>query len=713
MKVPTYTRQTARTTNAGAGRLSVQANPGAFAQTAQAVTRLGEAGQTASLNALQMAERKQTEEFKAAEQKKLAFFEAEKRNIYESEIASGVLKYNQGLNDAALKARTMDPKSSDTFFMAQSNVLKKNLSKEFTSNAARKDFLVKADTTFTNKNISVRTTSSNRRINDQAAIYLSTIEQLKNKAVVGNEAEKAEARNELFGKNGVYAKLRDLGYMSATETALKSQAAKKDILKNSITDTFQSISTIEGKEKFLENLEKNTPDGIDTIEARVINRNLRTDINTLKAINKTQAAEVKTDLKHVNKILTKGGTVSIERITGLENKAKSMGADGAELIVLANNLKLKKQIFDVARKTNLNNLSSEITKYSTEGIPGVGEAGIDSIIETEIVNDLKTLETNMRSELKRDPLTFAQRSGNTKITPINFADPQMNPGDRSLSGNYEVRVGKRINEALAVSAQYGSKVKFLKDEEANSLKAFFEDSRSSSDAKLAVLNKINSGFGRHSQDVLTELSQKGAAELAHVGGLMKLGLIDNAKIAMQGLDLKNAGVKAPEVTNINTQSEYSNTVGNALLFMPPEVQGASKSVTDLIYNKLATDAGEQFFRPSLYSRAAKLALGLQNENGGVDDVNGHQTILPKQLNADQLETMIDKIDLAKFAEQGFDIDKKLLEDINGEEYNLYAVGNGRYKLARGTPGENDFLIAGDKNGNEIVLDALQYYGLTQ
>ncbi len=711
MKVPTYNRQTARSTVTGARQLSVQANPGAFAQAAQATARLGEAAQTASLNALQIAERRETEAFKAEEQKKLAFFEAEMKNKYESELADSTLKYNQGLNDAAIKASTMDPKQSDTYFLATSQKLKKDLSKTFSSKAAQRDFFVKADLAFTNKNVSVKSNSSNRRINEQAAVLINNIEYYKKQAVVGNKAEKLEAANELFGNNGIYSKLVSLGYMTNTEATIKRQASQKDILKNTILQDFQNLSTIEQKENYINNLEKKAPGNLDNIETRVIIRSLKTDVKNLKAINKTQAASLKIDLKDVNKILTKGGTVDIEVINGLENKAKSMGADGVELIALANNLKLKKQIFDVARKTNISSLSAEITKYSTDGIPGVGEAGIDTVIETEIVNDLKTLETNMRSELKRDPLTFAERSGNVKVTPINFVqltDPQsMDPVGDSAANAFNVRASKRISEAISVSGRYGSAVKFLKDEEAASLKAFFEDSQTSTVQKLAVLNKINQGFGRHSQDVFVELSQKGAPELAHIGGLMKLGLIDNAKFALQGLDLKNAGKLAPEATNINTQSEYSNTVGNALIFAPAEVQGAAKRVTDLIYNKLANDQGLQFFRNNVYADAAKMALG------NVDDVSGHPTVIPKELDADKLEDMIEKITVQDFVNQGFNIDAKLLEDINDGEYNLYVVGDGQYKLARGTPGEPDFLIAGDKSGNEIILNALQYYGFSQ
>ena len=129
MKVPSYTRQTAREINTGAGRLSVQANPGQFSQTGQAVARLGQAGQTASLNALQLAERKETQTFEAAEKKKLLFFEAEMKNQYEAELAKGLLNYNQGLNDSALKARTMNPNDSDTYFQERHHLIDVLMSK--------------------------------------------------------------------------------------------------------------------------------------------------------------------------------------------------------------------------------------------------------------------------------------------------------------------------------------------------------------------------------------------------------------------------------------------------------------------------------------------------------------------------------------------------------------------------------------------------------
>ena len=68
---------------------------------------------------------------------------------------------------------------------------------------------------------------------------------------MGNKAEKLEAANELFGKNGIYSKLVSLGYMTNTEATIKRQAAQKDILKNTILEDFQNLSTIEQKENYI------------------------------------------------------------------------------------------------------------------------------------------------------------------------------------------------------------------------------------------------------------------------------------------------------------------------------------------------------------------------------------------------------------------------------------------------------------------------------
>ena len=74
---------------------------------------------------------------------------------------------------------------------------------------------------------------------------------------------------------------------------------------------------------------------------------------------------------------------------------------------------------------------------------------------------------------------------------------------------------------------------------------------------------------------------------------------------------------------------------------------------------------------------------------------------------------MENITVDNLSAQGITIDPKLLEDINDKKYNLYAVDDGVYALARGTPGENDFLIAADTSGNQIKLNALRYHGVTQ
>ena len=122
-------------------------------------------------------------------------------------------------------------------------------------------------------------------------------------------------------------------------------------------------------------------------------------------------------------------------------------------------------------------------------------------------------------------------------------------------------------------------------------------------------------------------------------------------------------------------------------------------------------------KPAIAERShnSRMDCSLTKNISGIEQLHWREglKVIPKELDAEKLEDMLDDIKLEDFAAQGFNIDAKLLKDIQDEKYNLYVVGDGKYKLARGTPGDPDFLIAGDKNGNEIILDALKFYGFGQ
>ena len=712
MQVPSYKSEIQRAVKSGSGRLSVQANPGQFAQTGQALSRFGQVAQSASLNALSLAEKTKTSELDNAEKVKLQFLEQEKKNIFEAEKEKATLNFNEGLIGFQLKAKKMDPNKSDKFFQDKSDALRKTLAKNFTSENAKKDFISKSNFDYLNKSVSVRANSSSRRIDEQASVYIARVEQLENQIVVGNKGEKGAATFQLFGQGGVYDKLVSLGYWTKSEGVIKSQKSKENILKNTIVYDFQNKGTLEDKKAYIDALIENPPKSLDVLGTRVIATKLRADVTRQENIIKRQALDLKATVKELKTILVTGN-VSQETIDAANAKAKTLGNLGVEVRKEINELIIKKEIFDELKKGSPTNIAGLLNQYSN-GISNVGGPGIDTTIEAQVFKEGKALERNMLQKLKTDPLTFATRNGNFDIKSINFG-----------SENSQQLIGERINKSFAVSANYESELKFLTSAEVSGMKNYYENTNVSTDLKLAMVARIVSGFGSmYAQNVLEELSIGSANDLAHIGGLVNQGNIPAATHAMKGQELIANGAKPLNYKTTNTSS-YSTIVSSALAELDPSVQGSTLKIVKDIYTDRAK--GLDDFDIPLFEDSIQLALGKNGQNGGIQEVNGTPTLLPPNLNSSDLTTMLKNISAKELFElNGITVDKKLMENINGSnffsldnsagEYSLYAVGEGVYKLGRGTYGDSSFVWAADTDGAEIEIDAIKWkntYGVSE
>ena len=272
-------------------------------------------------------------------------------------------------------------------------------------------------------------------------------------------------------------------------------------------------------------------------------------------------------------------------------------------------------------------------------------------------------------------------------------------------------MAERIRKAQTVSGNYGSELKLLTSTETEVLKNLYSNPETTTDTKLAVLTSLVNGFGsKYAQNVFQELSMKGANDLAHVGGLMVQGNISAATHALEGINLLNKGVKPVDYTRTNTSSYYLN-VGAALSELNPSVQSSSVNVVKQIYTSLASKQGVDTFNDELFAKAIQLAFGgTDNGTGGIDAVNEEQTLIPPQLNADILEDMLENIDAGQIIDlNGMIVDQSLIKSINRNQYNLYAVGEGVYKLGRGRKTSETFAYATTSDGTEITIDAVKYF----
>ena len=689
MRVPTYKTQNTLTTKTGSNQLSVKANPGQFAQTGQAVAQLGQVAQRASLNALG-----------AAQKAKLEFQEMELKNTFEVEKEIAILSYNKGLVDFQIEAKTQDPYKADQFFSDKAKGLKDKLLKNFTSEAAKKDFMAKSEFDFLNKSVSVRTSSATRRIDDQASVYVARVEQLESMAVFGNLVEKTSALSLLHGKNGIFDKLVGLGYWTKTNGEIKKAASKENILKGTIVNNFQKLPTIEEKKSYLETLEKSPPPALGVIGTRTIISNLRSDITRAESIIKKEATVLKSDIKELRQKITLGVPIDNDTFESFEAKAIKQGFYGAENRQLLSEVKIGYSVMTELKKTNPFTLNNLIKEFEDKGIGGIGGSGKDTLLEGEIVKDAKDLLANMTKELKSDPLKYADKVGIVDIKNINFT-----------SRDSKEAIAKRIAKAQTVSGNYGSELKLLTATETDLLKNLYSNPATSKDEKLSVLSNLVNGFGsKYAQNVLQELSMKGANDLAHVGGLMVQGNISAATLALDGIEKINAGVKPVEYTPSTTAS-YFTEIGAALSELDPSVQSSGVNVVKQIYTSLASNQGVNTFNDELFAKAIQLTFGgTDSGTGGIDKVNNEQTLIPPQLNADILENMLENIDAGQISDlNGMIVDQSLIKSINRNQYNLYAVGEGVYKLGRGRKTSGTFAYATTPDGIEIEIDAVKYF----
>mgnify|MGYP003646087874 FL=1 len=683
MRVPTYKSESKLSNRSGGINMGVRANPGALSAGSQAMASFGDQAMETSLK----------------------FYEMERKNDYEAQKQNGIVSYAKELESIKEQSRLQPSNTADTYFDTKAKKAQDKIANTFTNDVAKKDYLNESEIDFINKRVSVRSYNSNRRINDQAGTHLARVNQLQYDAINGNKAEKHAAFNELFGDkpnkiDGIFDKLKNLGYYNAPQSIAQTNKMMASITEGNVVNTFEALSTLEDKKNFIESFKKSPPVSLSNIKKRQLIRGFRTEVNGLAREQKLAKREFKSDIKEQSDVLKRGGNVPDEIINGFDLKAKNLN-DG-DSIELVRRLNLQKTIMGGLKKASPPEVQSYINDVRKKGFEKVEGVGLDSRFEVDLVKDMESFLTNMRTQLKKDPITYAAKTGVIKdFVPLNFESPNT-LGDTLFL---------RKQQATKMSARYDIPIQYFTQDELSAVTAKLQES--SSDQKMALFATIQSVFGSKTKDVLVELNQKGP-EFAHIGGLLLTKNIDSATLAMQGSDLIKNNVQPIEYTTTNTKIPYIDIVSASLSELSPTVNGSAEKIAKNIYTKLAYDSGSTSFDSNLFEEAVQRSLGGVYDKdgelaaGGIQAVNDHQTLLPSSISPDMFEEMIEVLEPFNFETNN--IDPSLLNDIKDGDFVFYAFGNGVYKLAREKRvGGSTRQYASDLDGNELILNALDFF----
>ncbi len=492
--------------------------------------------------------------------------------------------------------------------------------------------------------------------------------------------------------------MRDLQFDETNVTKWVESTRTKARKAGTIAE-FQRLPTIEEKQKYLEGLEKKPLRQLGVEGTRTLVRSLQAELNNDITVQKEAAKDTVQDIKDAKKIMTAGGDPGEQMLLQLQNRANGLGDYGADAREAIVNLQVEREAMLAFRKMAPGQLQNELN-IMAGGIEGVGGKGVDTQLEADILKSGRGLLSTMNTETQNDPLSFAARVGHIEFRPLDMTS------EEGLSGS----IGERRQQARTAAAIYGVEPKFLTNEEATVFAAQLKQGDRIS--RMTVLGTLSKYFQKDAPDVLAQIAVK-QPELAHIGGLVTLGLMDTANQALEGMDLIKQGNQPVEFTPINTQGTFINSVGSAFTYQPA-ARAASFETAKAIYTSMAFDMGIDTFNDNLWKSAIDLAVG-KNPNtgkGGIQEVRNMPVITPPELNGEDLENMLETFTADTLSDNtGQTINSDLAATIaENDDISLMVVDQGKYYITIGTPGDESFRYFMDSDGSPIIVDALKFYG---
>ena len=357
------------------------------------------------------------------------------------------------------------------------------------------------------------------------------------------------------------------------------------------------------------------------------------------------------------------------------------------------------------RKMAPDELQEELNKLAP-GIEGIGGEGRDTELEVNLYNSGQELLTNMKTELKKDPISYAVRTGLVTFSPLDMSSP-----DAAMQS-----VSERRQMASLVSNHYCQDIRFLTDEETKLFANDFENG--SFQEQKQLIATISLSFGPDAKEVFKQIAPKQPG-LAHVGGLFVMGRPDAADFALKGLEYNNQGrglvaeeLQAKSVTGRTMVQINSQFLGDA---HQSEAVKSTADVAMLIYTGFVRDRNIVEFDEDLYASSLQIATGFDDATGlgGIQEMSGRpgdpMVMMPTNMDADMVEDLMESVtSSAIMAATGAPVNPDKMSDVNDDYYPMY-YDNGLYMLVTGKMNEPDtFRRLADINGDLVLvnLDAL-------
>ena len=262
---------------------------------------------------------------------------------------------------------------------------------------------VKAEERYSNYYVKLQASKAKAKVNNAADVQLEMV--VGNAILPGHNAEKIRIDIDVS-----LDLLAGLGADDATLIAFKEQAFNAAIKENTIYRF--NTADLDTQAEMLTGMETKPVAGMSLAQTQTLRKQLRADYNSKLRVTQGEAAAVVADVNEQSRILALGGMPSQKEVLTLRERADAAGDYGAGARDAVGRLQFNMEKAAAFRKMTPEDLAAEVQALS-QGLEGMGEAGIDTLIEAETLKVAQAYLTAAEAGVEK-----AQTARKAEFKPI-------------------------------------------------------------------------------------------------------------------------------------------------------------------------------------------------------------------------------------------------------------------------------------------------------
>ena len=471
---------------------------------------------------------------------------------------------------------------------------------------------------------------------------------------------------------------------------------------------------LEQKKEKLLSIAMSTPAslGLTSSDFRASITHGRARTNAMLSAVKSANTSIGKRQNEIDSILSDGFDPGVDVILALDSEIASLGSEASQA-VLQKQFELKQTYGTVNEMRAMGPV--ELERYISD-LEQQSRGEVDSATAA-IVKNGRTMLSKLSTRIADgDALGAAQDRGIIEmpaLIPSLYTQDQ--EGNQVTNEEFFKAVAQRKEYASLVAQRFGLQTtQYLTKTEAQTYKSMLKEG--SYVQRLSMLEALTKGFGAEAPAVLNQISNgKDVGVYGHIGGLLADGRNEAAEDALKGMDILERGGPIQGLTPSFTDMIFSQTTGSAFDGLV-NARGSLEEAAKAIYAKRY---GTTSYNPSNFAEAIQAAAGRTADGrGGISEVHGVNTIVPDNMNADDMENLVNGItvELLQNPEiSGQVVSRKIANNIRSNQgsYKAHpAPGTGMYYLYRGEISTPSYQWVKDVNGDPILIDFKKMHELT-